>query len=77
MSIQSRSPRNGVHEEISRSGSPPSALTEKVADDLFVIDDDMQVRARHGHITVARGRPDLGQRTSAREGVADERVMDG
>jgi hypothetical protein len=57
-----------------------SVLTKQVADGLFVVDNHMEVRARHSHIAVACGRADLGQGTSAREGVGDEcvaAVMDG
>jgi hypothetical protein len=54
--------------------SSPSALAKQVADGLFVVDNDMQVRACHGHIAVPCGSANLCQRTSARESVANERV---
>jgi hypothetical protein len=43
-----------------------------VADRLFVIDDNVEVRARHGYVALVCDLPGLGQRTPARERMADE-----
>jgi hypothetical protein len=49
-----------------------SLITKQLANRLIVIDDDVQIGTGHENIVVPGGGLDLGQRTAARQGMADE-----
>jgi hypothetical protein len=51
-----------------------SPTPKQVPHGIRFIDDDVQIDARYRHVRVPRGCPHFGKRTSAGQGMADERV---